>query len=340
MADFNTLIADIRAAIYENTEQAITGDALQDILLEMVTDINTAKADQGDLDDLALAVAGKADNFSVDEYSGLYFDSDRVLNVNYHDVQAAIPDLAEIRQNAASPLHWLTGEAQEVEDGRIYTGTGILAAPGEFEVIKCYAVNYTDTAQAITCWRYPDGRGTAQTFTLAPFQVLALTCTIDEQQGSIWTAADSHYQRRPEVFVATYGTTTAAEIIAAYNEGKVVICNYINRTYVVSTISSGDYVYFGATIGDDIIAYLRVNINTNAWNYAQKTQEITNNKLTTAPTAADLVSTEKYPSMKTAADYIAATAACSTTIRNIVTLTQAEYDALADYDAHTFYIII
>ena len=65
MADFNTLIADIRAAIYENTEQAITGDALQDILLEMVTDINAAKADQGDLDALAGVVAGKADNFSV-----------------------------------------------------------------------------------------------------------------------------------------------------------------------------------------------------------------------------------------------------------------------------------
>lgn len=67
MADFNTLIADIRAAIYENTEQAITGDALQDILLEMVTDINAAKADQGDLDDLAGVVAGKADDFSVAE---------------------------------------------------------------------------------------------------------------------------------------------------------------------------------------------------------------------------------------------------------------------------------
>lgn len=65
MADFNTLIADIEAAIYENTEQAITGEALQDILLEMVTEMNTAKADQGDLDALAGVVAGKADSFSV-----------------------------------------------------------------------------------------------------------------------------------------------------------------------------------------------------------------------------------------------------------------------------------
>ena len=195
MADFNTLIAAIRAAIYENTEQAITGDALQDILLEMVTDINTAKADQGDLDALASVVAGKMGAFGLDEYGGLKWitaGDAYDLSVDYEMVQATIPDLAEIRQNAASPLHWLTGEAQQVEEGRIYTGTGILAAPGEFEVIKCYAVNYTDTAQTITCWRYPDTASNAQTFTLAPFQVLALTCTIDEPQGSIWTASDSH----------------------------------------------------------------------------------------------------------------------------------------------------
>lgn len=84
MADFNTLIADIRAAIYENTEQAITGDALQDILLEMVTDINTAKADQGDLDDLALAVAGKADIFGTSVPLSL---EDNELTLKYNDFQ-------------------------------------------------------------------------------------------------------------------------------------------------------------------------------------------------------------------------------------------------------------
>lgn len=45
MADFNNLKAAIRAAIYENEDQAITGDALQAVLLEMVTDINAAKQD-------------------------------------------------------------------------------------------------------------------------------------------------------------------------------------------------------------------------------------------------------------------------------------------------------
>lgn len=45
MADFNNLKTAIRAAIYENEDQAITGDALQEVLLEMVTDINAAKQD-------------------------------------------------------------------------------------------------------------------------------------------------------------------------------------------------------------------------------------------------------------------------------------------------------
>lgn len=81
MADFNTLIADIEAAIYENTEQAITGDALQDILLEMVTDINTAKADQGDLDTLAGVVAGKQDALTL--AAPLAFSSNGALILNY-----------------------------------------------------------------------------------------------------------------------------------------------------------------------------------------------------------------------------------------------------------------
>ena len=73
--------------------------------------------------------------------------------------------------------------------------------------------------------------------------------------------------------------------------------------------------------------------------YAQSKQDAAD-RIVSTPSSSDLASTSKYPSMKTAADYIAATAVCSTTIRTMVTLTQAEYDALANKDANTFYIII
>lgn len=81
MANFDQLKAAIRAAIYENTEQAITGDALQGILLDMVTDINAAKADQGDLDTLAGVVAGKQDALTL--AAPLAFSSNGALILNY-----------------------------------------------------------------------------------------------------------------------------------------------------------------------------------------------------------------------------------------------------------------
>lgn len=39
MADYSELKAQIRAAIYDNVSQAITGDKLQEILLEMVDEL-------------------------------------------------------------------------------------------------------------------------------------------------------------------------------------------------------------------------------------------------------------------------------------------------------------
>lgn len=42
MADYSELKAAIRTAIYDNTSQAITGDRLQEILLEMVDQLGEA----------------------------------------------------------------------------------------------------------------------------------------------------------------------------------------------------------------------------------------------------------------------------------------------------------
>ena len=117
MADFNTLIADIRAAIYENTEQAITGDALQNILLEMVTDINAAKADQGDLDDLALAVAGKADIFGTSVPLAL---EDNELTLKYNDFQF---DLGGDDMTLTLRLSY--GLASNSSGVRVYAGRGL-----------------------------------------------------------------------------------------------------------------------------------------------------------------------------------------------------------------------
>lgn len=63
MADYTTLVAEIKGTIYENNEQAITGQALQDVLLEMTaTEKSNVESLQNDLAEVEGALADKADN--------------------------------------------------------------------------------------------------------------------------------------------------------------------------------------------------------------------------------------------------------------------------------------
>lgn len=63
MADYTTLVAEIKGTIYENNEQAITGKALQDVLVEMTaTEKSNVEALQNDLEAMEGALADKADN--------------------------------------------------------------------------------------------------------------------------------------------------------------------------------------------------------------------------------------------------------------------------------------
>lgn len=98
MANYDELKAAIRAAIYENTEQAITGDALQGILLEMVDDLNDGKADAFLAQSPLLLENGE---LSLSLGSGLSIYSDGKVGVDFSLVQAAISDLDIIRAGAA-----------------------------------------------------------------------------------------------------------------------------------------------------------------------------------------------------------------------------------------------
>lgn len=63
MADYTTLVSDIKATIYENNEQAITGKVLQDVLVEMTaTEKSNVEELQNDLEAMADALADKADS--------------------------------------------------------------------------------------------------------------------------------------------------------------------------------------------------------------------------------------------------------------------------------------
>lgn len=84
MADFSILKQQIAAALPENTEGEITATIMVAQFWAAIDAINTAKADQGDLDDLALAVAGKADIFGTSVPLSL---EDNELTLKYDDFQ-------------------------------------------------------------------------------------------------------------------------------------------------------------------------------------------------------------------------------------------------------------
>lgn len=84
MADFSILKQQIAAALPENTEGEITATIMVAQFWAAIDAINTAKADQGDLDDLALEVAGKADIFGTSVPLAL---EDNELTLKYDDYQ-------------------------------------------------------------------------------------------------------------------------------------------------------------------------------------------------------------------------------------------------------------
>lgn len=69
----------------------------------------------------------------------------------------------------------------------------------------------------------------------------------------------------PEIFWASYGTTTAAEIETAATEGKVVLCTLNKRIYTLASHLSGDVNYIFSSIVEDMLYILRVSRGNNLW---------------------------------------------------------------------------
>ena len=75
---------------------------------------------------------------------------------------------------------------------------------------------------------------------------------------------DELEERGSSVFEAVYGTTTYNEVVNAYNEGKVVICNHNSVALRLTYIASFGLAYFNATYGTTIYDAI-LNRNNNVW---------------------------------------------------------------------------
>lgn len=95
----------------------------------------------------------------------------------------------------------------------------------------------------------------------------------------------------PEIFWATYGTTTAAEIDAAVAAGKAVMIYRNNANYVLTNVSANE-IYFGCSYASNN-KWIRLTINSNAWSEGLTSLQATGSKVLNITSSS---SDAQYPS--------------------------------------------
>lgn len=120
----------------------------------------------------------------------------------------------------------------------------------------------------------------------------------------------------PEIFWATYGTTTAEEIAEASQAGKQPL---VNDNGIIHTYggTDGSYHYFFAIISNISYRRLMVQVSTGNWSRHNLGVERTSDKVSTV--VENESDTNKYPNTKAVADYVGLLSNLSTTDKsNIV----------------------
>ena len=101
-----------------------------------------------------------------------------------------------------------------------------------------------------------------------------------------------------DVFWATYGTTTASEILSAISTSKLPVCKYADVIYVYA-FDDTNYIYFTCSF-QQYAKYLRLSKGNNAWFSSQLSLEQTANKASSI--SGNETSVTKYPNTKAVAD--------------------------------------
>ncbi len=143
----------------------------------------------------------------------------------------------------------------------------------------------------------------------------------------------------PEIFWATYGTTTINEIDTALNAGKLVCVKYVDNNnntiyYTFSYKTSTQYIFTTAS-QEYLIKYIRITVSTNAWYAGQVSIENGSNRI--GNIADNSSSTTKYPNAKAVADY--AVQALTASGKKIWAGTQADYALLTPANDTIYFII-
>ena len=332
MANYGTLKAAIDAYIKRNGQQRITGDLLNAVLNAAVDalgmgyqflGIATAQTDPGTPDARVFYIAGAGTypNFGSTEIPdggiGFFCYGD---TWEYAVLQVGSGGGGGSEDAVLYTPQTLTTEQKSQARSNIGAGTGNYSKPGT-------GIPKTDLAEGVqtslgkadSAYQKPSTGipSTDIASGVIPTSVVQYTSqsltdeqktqartnigagTYDKPSGGIpATDLASGVIPAPEIFWATYGTTTLADITTAYNAGKVVCCNRGGGTYVLANLQSS-YCYFGSLNRTSAQFIL---LSGSSWSAGQSGLEISTNKVSTI--VGNEGDTTKFPNCKAVYDYL------------------------------------
>ena len=319
-------IADLKSVldqnIYTNQSNAITGDGLNAQLDNIVDTVDALKTDKMVLTATAFSFSGENSTASITISSTevkKLFDYIAATGEPIQEFILYVPDDPQalllvgdeyigfsLRQyHHLQSLHSLTytNINEEIKTGATYRVLINLSFSH-----NTTGTNYTTS---INCVNVP--------FKLAQLNDDATHRLVTDSEKTAWSAkydkpsggipesdlasAVTDKLNATEIFWATYGTTTADEILAAFDAGKAVMCLYQDNEYVLvrviraaNPLQSNSALF--STGGGGSIKYFTV-IGSNWGNISDASAEIQSNKVTSWSSTPN---NNRYPSEKLVKD--------------------------------------
>jgi len=95
-----------------------------------------------------------------------------------------------------------------------------------------------------------------------------------------------------KVFLVTYGTTTATQVIAAISDNKIPVCFYNDRCYVYSHVDTNYYYFYCVS---DKLYWIKLYGDTPTWTFGNDAYELSINKVVSLTSGS---TDNQYPSAK------------------------------------------
>ena len=131
-----------------------------------------------------------------------------------------------------------------------------------------------------------------------PYATRGELTELSTEVGGLSERVEGLEQGGSSVFEAVYGVTTYEEIIAAYNAGKYVVCQYEELAYHLSSLKNNS-AWFGAIDGD--FSFRAWCNKSNQWFKVQYNLELASNKTKTINESS---TDTQYPSAKAVYDFV------------------------------------